>query len=131
MNSEKKTFKAVLTLGILVLLILSFIGIYKTTGAFVENDVLIVKGMYGVKIPIAEIENIIKIENIPIGGRRKNGLWLGPIKIGHFYYNELWDVRLYILKAGAPYLLISSKTEKIIIGLGKTENEILYSQLKK
>ena len=125
MNSEKKTFKAVLTLGILVLLILSFIGIYKTTGAFVENDVLIVKGMYGIKIPIAEIENI------PIGGRRKNGLGLGPIKIGHFYYNELGDVRLYILKAEAPYLLISSKTEKIIIGLGKTENEILYSQLKK
>lgn len=131
MDSKGKIFKPVLTAGILILLTLVFIGIYKTTDASVQDDMLIVTGMYGIKIPTAEIEDVIKIENIPIDGKRKNGLGLGPIKIGYFYYDKLGDVRLYILKPESPYLLITSKTEKIIIGLGKNKNETLYSTLKK
>jgi len=77
-----------------------------------------------------EPEEIIKIDSLPAGGKRKNGLGLGSIKIGHFYYDEVGDVRLYILKPDTPYLLIKSKTEKIIVGFGKNENEALYAKLK-
>ena len=130
MSSENMKLKVFLTVGILGVLVLIFIGIYKTTGLQIENDMLIIKGVYGVKIQISGIEEIIKIDSLPAGGKRKNGLGLGSIKIGHFYYYEVGDVRLYILEPDTPYLLIKSKTEKIIVGLGKNENEALYAKLK-
>ena len=130
MSSENMKLKVFLTVGILGVLVLIFIGIYKTTGLQIENDMLIIKGVYGVKIQISGIEEIIKIDSLPAGVKRKNGLELGSIKIGHFHQDEVGDVRLYILEPDTPYLLIKSKTEKIIVRLGKNENEALYAKLK-
>ena len=68
MSSENMKLKVFLTVGILGVLVLVFIGIYKTTGLQIENDMLIIKGIYGVKIQISEIEEIIKSDSVPAGG---------------------------------------------------------------
>ena len=64
MSSENMKLKVFLTVGILGVLVLVFIGIYKTTGVQIENDMLIIKGIYGVKMQISEI-GIVNSSAVP------------------------------------------------------------------
>lgn len=117
----------VIVVGIAIALILAI----TTSGAAVEGGILKVKGMYGVKIPLSEIESVEKIDALPARGRRTNGISTFGINLGHFSYEKLGKVRLCILSADKPYLLITAKDEKIILGLGNEKNEAIYNQIKK
>lgn len=123
--------KIIFTIIIAVGIAIAFILAITTSGAVVEDGILKVKGMYGVKIPLSEIESVEKIDALPARGRRTNGLAAFGMKIGHFSYEKLGKVRLCILSADKPYLLITAKDEKIILGLGNEKNEAIYNQIKK
>ena len=119
------------TIGLLLLIFIGAFVVIKTAGASVEDELLKVKGIYGVNIPISEIREVKKLETLPsLGVRRVNGIGLGPIKIGYFRYNELGPVKLCILKNEAPYILVITDEQKILIGLGKEKNEELYNKLR-
>lgn len=131
MKEQKSSFKMFFTIGLLLLIFLGIFVVIKTADASVEGGLLKVKGIYGVSIPISEIREVKKLETLPsLGVRRVNGIGLGPIKIGYFRYNELGSVKLCILKNEAPYILVITDEQKILIGLGKEKNEELYNKLK-
>ena len=119
------------TLGLLLLIFIGAFVVIKTAGVSVEDGLLKVKGIYGVSISISEIREVKKLETLPsLGVRRVNGIGLGPIKIGYFRYKELGPVKLCILKNEAPYILVTTDEQKILIGLGKEKNEELYNKLQ-
>ena len=119
------------TIGLLLLIFIGAFVVIKTAGASVEDGLLKVKGIYGVSILISEIREVKKLETLPsLGVRRVNGIGLGPIKIGYFRYKELGPVKLCILKNEAPYILVTTDEQKILIGLGKEKNEELYNKLQ-
>lgn len=131
MKEQKSSFKMFFTIGLLLLIFIGAFVVIKTAGASVEDGLLKVKGIYGVNISISEIREVKKLETLPsLGVRRVNGIGLGPIKIGYFRYNELGPVKLCILKNEAPYILVITDEQKILIGLGKEKNEELYNKLR-
>ena len=130
MKEQKSSFKMFFTIGLLLLIFIGAFVVIKTAGASVEDGLLKVQGIYGVSIPISEIREVKKLETLPsLGVRRVNGIGLGPIKIGYFRYKELGPVKLCILNE-APYILVITDEQKILIGLGKEKNEELYNKLQ-
>lgn len=131
MNEQTGKIKLIFTIVFVSMLLIAFALITKTAGADVKNDILRVRGLYGINVPLCDIIEVKKLDTLPAGGRRTNGLGIGPINIGHFKYDELGSVRLCVLKREAPYILVITENEKIIINIGKTANEELYKKLIK
>ena len=116
----------ILALVITVFIIFSSVFLMKSISVETLEDSIKIKGLYETEVQYKDIEEIKEIDSMPLWGLKTNGINLGFMNIGMFTYKELGKVRLFELKKEKPYVLIVSKTEKILLGLGKVKNEEIY-----
>jgi hypothetical protein len=116
----------ILALVITVFIILSSMFLIKGISVETLDASLKIKGLYGTEVQYKDITEIKEIDSMPIWGLKTNGINLGFMNIGMFTYKELGKVRLFELKKEKPYVLMVSKTEKIVLGLGKEKNKEIY-----
>jgi len=125
-KSKNNPQSIILALVITAFIILSSMFLMKGISVETLDESLKIKGLYGTEVLYKDIEEIKELESIPLWGLKTNGINLGFMNIGMFTYKELGKVRLFELKKEKPYVLIESKTEKIVLGLGKEKNEEIY-----
>ena len=116
----------ILALVITAFIILSSVLLGKGITVDALEDTLKINGLYGTEIEYKDIEEIRKLDSIPMWGLKTNGINLGFMNIGMFTYKELGKVRLFEIKKEKPYVMIVGKSEKILLGLGKEKNEEIY-----
>jgi hypothetical protein len=88
--------------------------------------------MYGTTIPYDTIVTVqLYDKELPWawGMTRINGISLVFMEMGYYMLKDLGRVRLAILKREAPYLLIETGKEKVLIGLGREKNQELYDRI--
>jgi len=116
----------IIALLITVLVVLSSMLIINGTSVEALEALIKIKGLYGTEILYKDIEEIRKLDTLPMWGIKTNGINLVFINIGMFTYTELGKVRLFEIKKEKPYVLIIGKTEKIVLALGREKNEEIY-----
>ena len=117
----------ILALAITAFIILSSVFLSKGITVDALETTLKINGLYGTEIAYKDIEDVKKLDTMPIWGLKTNGINLGFLNIGMFTYKELGKVRLFEIKKEKPYVLIIGKTEKIILGIGKEKNEEIFN----
>jgi len=122
--------RVVLDLVVGALAVAAIILVVASTKVEAGGDAIVVKGLYGVNVPYASIGSASLIDDLPPGLIRVNGIGLGFMEIGHYRSGALGKVRLAVLKKESPYLLIETKTERIIVGLGSERNRELLAQVE-
>ena len=116
----------IIALLVSALVLLSSLFIIKGISVDALEDSIKIKGLYGTEILYKDIEEIRKLDTLPMWGLKTNGINLVFINIGMFTYTELGKVRLFEMKKEKPYVVIVGKTEKIVLGLGREKNEEIY-----
>ena len=128
--NKNNTQSVIITLLISSLIVLSSMFIIKGTSVEALEASIKIKGLYGTEIMYKDIEEIRKLDTLPMWGIKTNGINLVFINIGMFTYTELGKVRLFEIKKEKPYVLIIGKTEKIVLALGRAKNEEIYRIVK-
>lgn len=134
-TSDKPTKKWINPLWIVVVLLilsLTIIPNYIGTKVQVDQSGLRVRGIYGLTIPYADFVQIDTVSSLPGISLRTNGYSFGKTLIGNFKFADGRQVKLFVKKGVAPYLLIKSKGEvPIYINFeNKQETIDLYNKLK-
>ena len=124
--NKNNTQSVIITLLTTALIVVSFMFIIKGTSVESLEASIKIKGLYGTEIMYKDIEEIRKLDTLPMWGIKTNGINLVFINIGMFTYTELGKVRLFEIKKEKPYVLIIGKTEKIVLALGRAKNEEIY-----
>ncbi len=79
---------------------------------YTNQQGLIIKGLYGLTIPYAELLKADTIQSLPQISLRTNGYSLGKTKIGNFRLSDGEQVKLFVKSGFPPYILIHSKDNK-------------------
>ncbi len=107
-----KQYKVTLVIGLATLVFV--IGVF--AWGFKENQLLVnaksikVTGVYGEKIPFAEIKSITLIHSLPDITIRTNGFAAGKVKKGYFNTREGKNIKLLVYSNNQPFILITKKT---------------------
>lgn len=72
-------------------------------------------GLYGIDIPIGEIEVVSLESTVPPVLQRTNGFALGGTLRGHFRLEGLGSVQLFIQFGEPPYILVRSRDEVAVV----------------
>ncbi len=111
---------------------MALLAIVNSSGAETTADALILKGLYGKKIPYSLITSSELYEaDLPALMTRVNGIGLGFIEMGRYRLKDIGSARLYILKRQKPYLLLRTADETILVGLGAGKNRELLESIRK
>ncbi len=132
MEPEKRKGRTLSTIIVAVVCI-AVVVILATTIRVTSNDTgITIKGMYGTTIPYDTIVTVqLYDKELPWawGMTRINGISLVFMEMGYYMLKDLGRVRLAILKREAPYVLIETNKEKVLIGLGREKNQELYDRI--
>ncbi|MGB4291843.1 MAG: hypothetical protein WBJ37_03035 [Bacteroidales bacterium] len=104
----------------------------KETEAFISDNQLIIKGMYGVNIKLTDIVRVDTFPVLPGIIRRDNGYASGSTLKGRFTLKDDSKARLFVKKDMPPFINI--KTDKLNIWLNFTNPDNtrrLYTELNK
>lgn len=104
----------------------------KETEAFISDNQLIIKGMYGVNIKLTDIVRVDTFPVLPGIIRRDNGYASGSTLKGRFTLKDGSKARLFVKKDMPPFINI--KTDKMNIWLNFTNPDNtrrLYTELNK
>ena len=130
-NRDLKS-NTVMTIVSLAAVALVLLAIVNFSGVETTADALILKGLYGKKIPYSLIASSELYEaDLPALMTRVNGIGLGFIEIGHYRLRDIGSARLYVLKRQKPYLLLRAADETILVGLGAEKNRELFEDMKR
>ncbi len=111
---------------------MALLAIVNSSGAETTADALILKGLYGKKIPYSLITSSELYEaDLPALMVKVNGIGLGFIEMGRYRLKDIGSARLYILKRQKPYLLLRTADETILVGLGAEKNRELLENIRK
>lgn len=132
-SSPKSYFAAGIILSsILLLMILLFIIGFKEDKLVFRQDEIKITGIYGEKIPFAEIQSIRLIEQLPVIKSRTNGFALGAVRKGYFKTSQGEKVKLILNSTQKPYLLLIKKNaQKIYYSSKNKANQEIYNELNK
>lgn len=127
----KKNNSQSLVLALAVIVMAAGVSIFfvRGAGAEVKDGRLILSGIYGETVPLAQIEEVRLLDDFPRFGVKTNGINLGFVNLGIFQYPDFGRVRLFELNHEKPYLLVKTAKESIVIALGKEKNSDLYRLL--
>jgi hypothetical protein len=123
-----------LVLGVLALFGLAVAGtmIYSSLPPpiQVEGDSLEIGGIYGVSLPLSDIEDVALKETMPPITRKVNGFDAGPFRKGHFAVEDMGRGRLYLQAWQGPFLYIFHADGYVIINCHDRQmTEELYRTL--
>ncbi|OSY86860.1 hypothetical protein WH52_14360 [Tenacibaculum holothuriorum] len=99
----------------------------------ISDNKVIIFGMYGLELPISNIENIQLSDTIPEIITKTNGFNSGNVKKGYFDLKYFGESHLLINSGNPPYLIISAKNaKKVILNLENAkETKRLFNEIKK
>jgi hypothetical protein len=117
---------------VLSLIILALVVVVLMAGMKVEflDETFRISGVFGTTLRYADILSVDRLETIPAWGSRRFGIGMGFLNIGWYHYREYGSVRVLQTKLGSPYLLVSTATEKMLLGFGTSKNEEIYRALE-
>ena len=104
----------------------------KETEAFISDNQLIIKGMYGINIKLTDIVRVDTFPVLPGIKKRDNGYASGSTLKGRFTLKDGSKARLFVKKDKPPFINI--KTDKLNIWLNFTNpgnTRRLYTELNK
>lgn len=103
-------------LGVLGVVI-ALLGFYTDKGnALVfEDQQLVITGLYGEDIPYIDIDEVLLLDSLPAVKTRVNGSAVGGKLAGHFTLKDGRSVKLFVDRADAQFLSITTKSGKDII----------------
>lgn len=109
-----------ITLILLALIAVGFSVLYDVYGSMtptvsIKPDMLQVKGVYGVKVPLKDIESIKLVDKIPVIKDKISGFSNGKVLKGDFKIEEYGEARIYLQSSQGPYILITTKNSSYII----------------
>jgi hypothetical protein len=116
---------------VLIVVVFAVLAITTKTNILLNNDKLAIKGMYGEEIPYAQIEEIKLLDEMPKLGPKRDSVGLGLVDAGIYQSDEYGYLRVFIGKKEKPYLLVRTRDETILIGMGKDKDEELYAGIEK
>jgi len=133
-SSKEKKLREIKLVLILVFAIV-FFGVmmhFRDNVAEICGEKLVIRGMYGLSIPLSEIERIDTVSNLP-RGRRTNGFGIpGTIK-GHFRKSDGTRATVFVKTQFSPVIVIEQQNSDRLIYLNFRDSErtkYLYNQLK-
>lgn len=124
-GSYKMSVKLIISFMALVLLTVTGILYFSLTPArfLVEQEALVIQGMYGRTIPISQMEDVKISDTHPVLTRRVNGSAVGEARKGRFQLENRGSALVFLENDKPPYLLIQTSRELIIIN-SKTEGKV-------
>ena len=114
--------------AILVVLIAVFVST-RPLVVEVSDEALVIKGMYGMALPLDEIEEVLWLETLPKIEIRTNGAAIGPYLKGHFQLEAYGASKLFVNKGYPNYILVQTKDQVIIFNMELTALKRIYTQL--
>lgn len=122
------TFVVVVSIGVL-----TYFGLLENN-VTIEDEMLIVSGMYGVEWKLSEIETVELLDDLPNVKVKTNGFATeGQLK-GRFLLEKPYDGGLLYVrtKAGPPYLYVTTADDYFILNrTDEQETKTLYETLQK
>lgn len=132
-ESNKKSKAAFVILGIVIVFIVSllFYG-SKPSEILINKETALITGLYGIELPIKNIQEVKLITQLPAIITRSNGFSFGTIKKGYFKLEEYGKCRLFLQSDSDLYLVIVDKNgERTILNhTDKRETETEFENLK-
>ncbi len=80
-----------------------------------ENDKVVLSGIYGTSIHYSDIDTIERVESLPHIEIKTNGYALGGVLKGHFRLEKYGACRLFIHGIHPPFIVLTPKEGKKII----------------
>ncbi len=117
MSKNKKLFfkidkkKMYILLPIILFTLFIFIYFTRETKIIIENNNIVIEGIYGETIPIESVEEIELLNKLPSINIRTNGFAIGYILKGYFNVSKEGNVKMFIHSSGS---LIRLKTKSRI-----------------
>lgn len=133
-KTGKKAVVVCILLGVAALFVAGlFYSGSKPVELIVNNQSLIIRGMYGFEVPIRNIQEVRLVENIPTITARTNGYSFGTTKKGYFNLEEYGNCRLFLCSDSSPYLIVTEDSGSItIINFEERKStETTYQELKR
>jgi hypothetical protein len=93
---------------VLIVLVLLVVTSRVENGISQDGSAVKISGLYGVTIAKEDIESVVLTDTLPRIERRVNGASIMGIHKGIYQLAEVGRARLYIHKAGGPYLRIDT-----------------------
>ena len=128
---RSKSLKTVVTLAIIG--IVGIILLFNT--AFdpdmkVESGNLVIKGMYGMTLPISDIKELSLKDDAPLVLNKLNGIGFGNIMKGKFSVSELGKGKLFLHLNSSPFIYILYDDTYVIISFkDAAKTKALYDDL--
>lgn len=130
-KGNNKWALAIMLLTLLGVLILFVYG-FRENRIEIQDEKLVISGMYGVEIPIEQIERLELREELPIIGRRINGISSGVIMRGIFREEYGGKLRLLISSTQKDLIYIEAESGyPIYFSSAKVSNDSIYKELLK
>lgn len=96
----------------------------------VQGDTLIISGLYGEKIRLSEIEEIVLKDRLPEIQFKSNGSALGAIKKGNFSLKEIGQAKLFLDSDQPPFIFMDVGSGLRIMNTAEPEKtKELYEKL--
>jgi len=129
MRGGRAPFYVGMTVVSIVIVVIVFAFIARSYGVEVGETGMTISGLYGLEVEYSDIEDLRLLDSFPTVGLKLNGINALVVNIGIFSYSGFGRVRLFELDRSKPYLLVETKKEKIIIGMGGDRNRELYARM--
>lgn len=115
------SFTLVILIGVGIL----FLTTMKESNVTIEGDSVKVSGIFGRRVPIADIEDIRIVDTLPVVTMRTNGAGIGSVLKGRFKLVGASRAYLYLYKSGGPYILIETLDYPVYLNF--RDDKTLYS----
>ncbi|MGA9637307.1 DUF3784 domain-containing protein [Flavobacterium sp.] len=134
-QSKKQTLISYLGIGVLIVLSLGIFYNFKNSlkdhTIQLSNNIIQIKGDYGVKINIYDLKSIELVSQLPEISYKINGFALGTTKKGYFKTKKGEKVKLLINSQKMPILLLTTiDNHKIYFSSNNKSNIEIYNQIK-
>lgn len=97
----------------------------------VDNQEIKISGLYGMSIPLSEVNSIELKDSIPEIITKSNGLGFGAIYKGDFVLKGIGRARLFLRSSEGPFIIVQTKNYPAIINYSDREETVnIYNMLK-
>jgi hypothetical protein len=104
---------------------------FKNNEIVVTEGELEIRGVYGFKIPKADVTNVAVVKELPAISIKTNGFAAGDYAKGSFRTKDGKKVKLFVNKEARPFLLLNTQSEEIYYSSDEVSTNDLYDKIKK
>ncbi|MDQ0338444.1 hypothetical protein J2S00_001228 [Caldalkalibacillus uzonensis] len=120
------SISAVILIGMIGLLVWSF----QPHTVSIDQEELHISGIYGVTIPLEEIEQVERLDRLPPVQMRTNGVAVRGLLKGDFLIEGYGAVRLFVRGEPSPVLYIETERRRIMLNGDEEQLDEWYKTLR-